>query len=203
MTCGRPHKGEFVLERNRHLFWALFRSTFLISAFTFGGGYVIIPLMRKRFVEELGWISEQEMLDMIAIAQSSPGPIAVNASILIGYRLAGIAGAFCTILGTVLPPLAIITAVSVFYEAFRSSRIAGALMLGMQAGVAAVILDVVLNMAAGVVKLRKALPILVMLGAFAAVRSLQICAPRIILTCGAIGAAVAWRRQKLGGEQPE
>ena len=203
MARGQPHKGEFVLERNRHLFWALFRSTFLISAFTFGGGYVIIPLMRKRFVEELGWISEQEMLDMIAIAQSSPGPIAVNASILIGYRLAGIAGAFCTILGTVLPPLAIITAVSVFYEAFRSSRIAGALMLGMQAGVAAVILDVVLNMAAGVVKLRKALPILVMLGAFAAVRFLQISAPGIILTCGAIGAAVAWRRQKLGGEQPE
>lgn len=189
------------MERDRGLFWKLFTSTFMISAFTFGGGYVIIPLMKKRFVEELGWIDEQEMLDMTAIAQSSPGPIAVNASILIGYRLAGVAGAFCTILGTVLPPLAIITAVSFFYEAFRSSRIAEALMLGMQAGVAAVILDVVWNMAAGVVKLKKALPVLVMLGAFTAVRFFGVGAPNVILVCGAVGAVLSWRREKSGGEQ--
>ena len=67
----------------------LFCSTFYLSAFTFGGGYVIIPLMRKKFVEQYHWIEEEEMLDLTAIAQSSPGAIAVNASILIGYRLAG------------------------------------------------------------------------------------------------------------------
>ena len=83
----------------------LFCSTFYLSAFTFGGGYVIIPLMRKKFVEQYHWIEEEEMLDLTAIAQSSPGAIAVNASILIGYRLAGLFGALVTVLGTVLPPL--------------------------------------------------------------------------------------------------
>ncbi len=83
----------------------LFTSTFTLSAFTFGGGYVIVPLMRKRFVEQLGWIDEQEMLDLIAIAQSAPGIIAVNTSILVGYKVAGVGGAVFTLLGTMLPPL--------------------------------------------------------------------------------------------------
>ena len=73
-------------------YWTLFLSTFQLSAFTFGGGFVIIPLMRKKFVEKLKWIDEQEMLDLTAIAQSSPGAIAVNASILVGYRVADGAG---------------------------------------------------------------------------------------------------------------
>ena len=75
----------------------LFLSVFKISAFTFGGGYVIVPLMRKRFSEELGWVQQEEMLDMIAIAQSAPGPIAVNTSILLGYRLLGIKGALVSV----------------------------------------------------------------------------------------------------------
>ena len=70
----------------------LFLSTFQLSAFTFGGGFVIIPLIRKKFVEQLGWIGEEEMLDLAAIAQSSPGAIAVNISILVGYRVAGVPG---------------------------------------------------------------------------------------------------------------
>ena len=75
----------------------LFLSTFELSACTFGGGFVIIPLMRKKFVEDLGWIEEQEMMDLTAIAQSSPGAIAVNASILVGYHVAGITGALLTV----------------------------------------------------------------------------------------------------------
>ena len=90
----------------------LFLSTFRISACTFGGGFVIVPLLRRRFVEELGWINEQEMLDLTAIAQSSPGPIAVNAAILVGYRAAGLSGALVTLLGSVLPPLMIISLIS-------------------------------------------------------------------------------------------
>ena len=92
----------------------LFFSTFKLSACTFGGGFVIIPLMRKKFVEELGWIQEDEMMDLAAIAQSSPGAIAVNASILVGYHVAGIPGAMLTVLGTVLPPLIIISIISMF-----------------------------------------------------------------------------------------
>ena len=130
----------------------LFLSTFKISACTFGGGFVIIPLLRRKFVEELGWIDEQEMMDLTAIAQSSPGAIAVNASILVGYRVAGIPGAMLTVLGTVLPPLIIISVISLFYKAFRDNAIVNAAMAGMLCGVAAVILDVVINMIKGIFK---------------------------------------------------
>lgn len=125
----------------------LFLSTFELSACTFGGGFVIIPLMRKKFVEELGWIEEEEMLDLTAIAQASPGAIAVNASIMLGYHIAGIPGAILAVLGTVLPPLIIISIILMFYQAFRNNVIVSMAMRGMLCGVAAVICDVVINMA--------------------------------------------------------
>ena len=78
------------MKKDLAFYRKLFTSTFYLSAFTFGGGYVIIPLMRKKFVEQFHWIEEEEMLDLTAIAQSAPGAIAVNASILIGYRLAAL-----------------------------------------------------------------------------------------------------------------
>ena len=83
----------------KNKYWQLFLSTFKLSACTFGGGFVIIPLMRERFVKELHWIDEEEMLDLTAIAQSSPGSIAINASILVGYHVAGIPGALITVVG--------------------------------------------------------------------------------------------------------
>ena len=83
----------------KNKYWQLFLSTFKLSACTFGGGFVIIPLMRERFVKELRWIEEEEMLDLTAIAQSSPGSIAINASILVGYHVAGIPGALITVVG--------------------------------------------------------------------------------------------------------
>ena len=92
----------------KNKYWQLFLSTFKLSACTFGGGFVIIPLMRERFVKELHWIEEEEMLDLTAIAQSSPGSIAINASILVGYNVAGIPGALITVVGAALPPLIII-----------------------------------------------------------------------------------------------
>ena len=122
-------------QHGRTLYWTLFASTFMLSAVTFGGGYVIVPLLKRKFVDELHWIDEQEMLDMVAIAQSSPGPLAVNASIIIGYRMAGVPGALLTALGTVLPPLVIISVISAFYAAFRDNRIVSLVLKGMQAGV--------------------------------------------------------------------
>ena len=136
------------------MYTKMFASTFTLSMFTFGGGFVIVPLMKKKFVDELHWIDEEEMLDMVAIAQSSPGAIAVNGSIIIGYRLLGVPGALVNIVATVLPPLIILTIISYFYAAFRSSPIVSAVMRGMQAAVAAVILDVVWNMLKGLVKER-------------------------------------------------
>lgn len=151
------------IEERKSLFTTLFTSTFYLSAFTFGGGYVIVPLMEKKFVEELGWITEDEMLDLVAIGQSSPGPLAVNTSILIGYRMAGFMGGLITALGTVLPPLIIMTLVSYVYLAIRDNALVNNLLLGMQAGVAAIIVNVVYNMAARIVKQRKIVPIIVMI----------------------------------------
>lgn len=129
------------------LYWQLFTSTFALSAFTFGGGYVIIPLMKKKFCDELCFLGEEEALDLVAIAQASPGALAVNTAMLLGYRMAGLPGAFVTILGTLLPPMITLSVISLFYDAFRTNRIVGALLHAMRAGVAAVIADVVWTMA--------------------------------------------------------
>lgn len=178
----------------------LFLATFQLSACTFGGGFVIIPLMRKKFVEELRWIEDQEMMDLAAIAQSSPGAIAVNAAIIVGYHVAGVPGALVTAFGAILPPLIIISVISMFYRAFRDNKIVSMAMSGMLAGVAAVICDVVATMAGGVLKQRKLLPVLVMLGAFAAVRFFNVNIIIVILVCGAIGAGgVILHRKKEGG----
>lgn len=178
----------------------LFFSVFKLSACTFGGGFVIVPLMRKRFVQELGWIEEQEMLDMTAIAQSSPGAIAVNASILVGYHVAGIPGALLTVLGTVIPPLIIISIISLFYQAFRDNLFVSLVMAGMSCGVAAVIFDVVIDMAKIVFQKRQILPVFVLLGAFISVRFFSINIILIILICGIIGAIETLYREKLDKE---
>ena len=174
----------------------LFFSTFKLSACTFGGGFVIIPLMRKRFVEDLGWIEEDEMLDLTAIAQSSPGAIAVNASILVGYHVAGFPGAVLTVFGTVLPPLIIISVISLFYQAFRDNAIVNMAMAGMLCGVAAVICDVVINMAKTIFLKKRILPVLVMIGAFVSVRFFSVNIIVIILVCAVIGAADTWYQGK-------
>lgn len=178
------------MKKDFRFYLKLFLSTFTLSAFTIGGGYVIITLMKKKFVEQYHWITEEEMLDFTAIAQSSPGVIAVNASILIGYRLAGIPGALLTILGTVLPPLIILSVVSLFYEAFKANEYVQAMLKGMQAAVAAVIAEVIISMAAGVFKQKKVLSIIIMFAAFAAAYFLNVSVILIIITCGIIGAAM-------------
>ena len=180
---------------NKYL--TLFVSTFQLSACTFGGGFVMIPLMRKKFVEELGWIEEQEMMDLTAIAQSSPGAIAVNASILVGYHVAGIPGALLTVLGTVLPPLIIISVISFFYQQFRDNVIVNLAMTGMLAGVAVVICDVVINMAKTILRQKHVLPVLVLAGSFTAVRFFNVNIMIVILVCGMIGAWETWRREKI------
>lgn len=174
----------------------LFFTVFKLSACTFGGGFVIVPLMRKRFVEELGWIEEQEMLDMTAIAQSSPGAIAVNASILVGYHVAGVRGALLSVLGTVTPPLIIISVISLYYQAFRDNPVVSLVMEGMLCGVAAVILDVVLDMIRAILKNKRLLPVLVLLGAFISVRFFSVNILLVILLCGIIGAAETLYREK-------
>ena len=179
-----------MLEKNKkgwRLLLQLFLSTFYISAFTFGGGYVIIPLMKKKFADELHWIDDEEMLNLAAIAQSSPGAVAVNASILVGFRVAGVVGALVAILGTVLPPLIIISVISLFYTAFRTNPVVAAVLKGMQSGVAAVVADVVCNMGGKIVKDKDILSVLVMVAAFVASYIFGVNVIYIILACAVIG----------------
>ena len=88
--------------------WKLFYSMVYLSTFTFGGGYVIVTLMQKKFVDEYHWINRDEMLDLVAIAQSAPGAIAVNGAIVVGYKIAGILGIIVSVIATILPPFIII-----------------------------------------------------------------------------------------------
>jgi len=190
------------LDGNKPSYGKLFWSTFQLSACTFGGGFVIIPLMRKKFVEELGWIEEQEMMDLTAIAQSSPGAIAVNAAILVGYHAAGIPGALVTIFGTVLPPLIIISIISLFYTAFRDNAFVNMAMTGMLAGVAAVICDVVITMGKGIFQQKRVLPVAVLLVSFVAVRFFNANIILVILICGVVGAVDTILQERAGKERP-
>ena len=177
---------EKIMNR-KNVLWKLFISTLYLSAFTFGGGYVIVTLMKQKFVDELHWIEEDEMLDLIAIAQSAPGAIAVNGAIVVGYKLAGLLGAIVAIIATIIPPFAIITVISYFYELFRDNFIVSKLLSGMQAGVGAVIASVVWDMGGGVVKQKSAVSDFIMVAAFLAACVLRVNVVYIILACIALG----------------
>lgn len=176
------------MKKNLETYKKLFTSTFYLSAFTFGGGYVIIPLMKKKFVDDLHWLEDEEMMNLAAIAQSAPGAVAVNASILLGYRIAGLKGALVTIVGTVLPPLLILSVISMFYVAFRDNVVVQAVLKAMQAAVAAVICDVVISMSTSLFKEKQVLSVLVMFSAFIANYFFQVNVILIVIACGVFGA---------------
>ena len=179
----------------RKLFW----STLYLSAFTFGGGYVIVTLMKKKFVDQEKWIEEREMLDLTAIAQSAPGAIAVNGAIVVGYKLAGLTGALVSIVATILPPFVIISAISVFYQAFRDNILISQLLEGMQAGVGAVIAAVVWEMGRGILHGRDKVSLVIMAGAFGAVCIWNVNVVWVILVCALLGVVrtlLAGRRKR-------
>ncbi|MEG1411462.1 MAG: chromate transporter [Terrisporobacter sp.] len=174
-------------ESKSKILWTLFKSMFVLSACTFGGGFVIVSLMKKKFVEELNWIDEDEMLDITAITQSSPGPLPVNASVIIGYRMCGITGSLVAILGTIIPPMVIISVISLFYTQFRTNKYIAIALQVMRAGVAAVIFDVVINLTKNVAKTKRILYISMMIISFIATYLFGISAMLIILICLGIG----------------
>ena len=181
-------KGKKMEKKNKKkMLWKIFISTLYLSAFTFGGGYVIVTLMKKKFVDDYHWIEENEMLDLVAIAQSSPGAIAVNGAIVVGYKLAGILGTIVAIIGTVIPPFLIISIISFCYNAFRSNYFVSQMLEGMQAGVGAVIASVTLDMGTPVIKEKDTLSIAIMAGAFIAACFFEVNVIYIIITCGLIG----------------
>ena len=183
---------QHTIAKGAKLLWILFRSTFTLSAFTIGGGYVIVPLMRKLFAEKYKWSEEHEMLDMIAIGQAAPGVIAVNTSILIGYKLAGVLGALVTVLGTILPPMISLTILSYIYGAIKDNVIIRTLFYGMSIGVAIVILDAVVSMGKAIFVKKKAIPIAMMFIAFIVAYVVGVNIVFVILGSALIGIATTY-----------
>ena len=179
--------GGTLMNQRLRLLRKLFLSTLYLSAFTFGGGYVIITLMKQKFVDHYHWIEEEEMLDLVAIAQSTPGAIAVNGAIVIGYKLAGPLGALVAIVGTVLPPFVIISLLSLCYETFQGLYAVQKILEGMQAGVGAVIAAVAWDMGRGVVEERDTVSTMILAASFVAACFLEINVVYIILFCGLLG----------------
>lgn len=178
------------------LLWKLFYSTLYLSAFTFGGGYVIVTLMKDKFVDEYGWITEKEMLNFVAIAQSSPGAIAVNGAIVVGFKLAGIPGLIISVLGTVVPPFIITSIISLSYELFRSNIWISLMLEGMQSGVAAVVAAVSYQMALGIVREGNKMLISMMIVAFIASAVFQVNVIYIILISIGIGLAQTFHQSR-------
>ena len=117
----------------------LFATFFRIGAFTFGGGYAMVPLIKSEAADKKGWISEEDMLDIIAIAESTPGPIAINSATFVGYKTAGVLGSACATLGVVLPALVIMMLIAAVLKGFRQNRYVRAAMAGIRPMVAGMI----------------------------------------------------------------
>ena len=128
------------------LYWQSFRTFFKIGMFTLGGGYAMIPLIEEEVVNRHHWVSKDEMLDLIAIAQSCPGVFAINISIFIGYKLQKLRGAIATALGTALPSFLIILLIAMFFHQFEDNRIVAAMFKGIRPAVVALIAVPTFNM---------------------------------------------------------
>ncbi|MDN6699575.1 MAG: chromate transporter [Staphylococcus equorum] len=183
-------------KRDAKLLWEIFISTLYLSTFTFGGGYVIVTLMKNKFVDDYKWITEKEMLNFVAIAQSSPGAIAVNGAIVVGFKLAGFLGILASVLGTVIPPFAITSLISYFYEAFSSNLWISLILEGMEPGVAAVVAAVSYQMALDVVREKDKLLIGMMIIAFIASAIFEVNVIYIILISILIGLIQTFLRSR-------
>lgn len=179
-------------NKQRAPYGKLFGSMFLISACTFGGGFVIVSLMKKKFVDEYKWLTQEQMLDMTAIAQSSPGAIAVNAALQVGFLIGGAAAAAVAVAATILPPLLLISVLSFLYAAVRDSAVIATLLQGMQLGVGAVLLDVTCSLGKPVLKSRSVLLIGVMAAAFILSSVLHVNVVYIILGTALVGVFRTW-----------
>ena len=126
--------------------WSLFASMFKIGLFTFGGGYAMIGFLEREFVEKRGWLSHDEFMDLIVIAESTPGPIAINCATYIGYKVGKGSGAVAATLGMVLPSFGIIYLISLFFEQFLSIGWVASAFRGIQACVVFLILSAGLKM---------------------------------------------------------
>ena len=171
---------------------------FFISAFTFGGGYIVIPMIKKYFVDRKQLFNNEELMDMAAIAQSSPGAIAINLTVLAGYKAVGMIGAVISCIAAVFPPLIILGIISVYYLMFRDNQVISSVLKGMEAGVGALIVDIVLDMSRAVFREKQKLMSLIIPATFLASFIFQMNVIFIILFCSVICFIDGWRKQKKG-----
>ncbi len=184
------------MTRREKLF-CLFAVFFKIGAFTFGGGYAMIPLIQKEVSEKRGWVSDEDVLEIIAIAESTPGPIAINAATFVGYRTCGFAGAFLATFGVVLPSFLIILAVSFVLRQFRELRAVQYAFRGIRAGVLALIARALLSMYRQCHK--SALSYFVMAAAFVCVAFLHVNVLPVIAGCACVGLGASLLAERRRG----
>ena len=177
--------------------WKLFLTFFKIGAFTFGGGYAMIPLIQKEAVQTHGWITDDDILEIIAIAESTPGPVAINSATFVGYRTAGVLGAACATFGVVLPSFVVILTISYVLREFAQVAAVQYAFNGIRAGVLALLFKALYTM------YKKApkgwVSYVVMGGAFVATAFLNIPILAVIIGCAVFGlvtALLAERGQK-------
>lgn len=176
-------------KRDAHFFWTLFKSTFLISAFTVGGGFVIIPLLKGKYVDEYHWINDKDTLDMVAIAQSMPGVIAVNSAVILGYRMAGVLGTLVALVATVLPCLITLSIISCCYDFFIQNLYIKMILRGMQCGATALIVNVGIDLLIKQGKKRLLLPLAIIVATFIANLCFDVNIMVLIIIDGIIGFA--------------
>ncbi|MGG3505800.1 chromate transporter [Paenibacillus lautus] len=187
-----------ISQRTKLYIWLLGINLF-ISTFTFGGGYVVVPMIRKYFVSRKKLLNEDELVNMAAIAQSSPGAIAINLSTLAGFRVAGMTGAVISCIAAVIPSLVILGFISTFYVAFAADPLISAVLRGMQAGVAALIVDFVVDMCSMMIQERSLFLTLMIPAAFLANFIFEINVAIILIVCCFLCIVRVWlneRRQK-------
>lgn len=176
---------ETVTQSRRQTLWALFWTFLKIGAFTFGGGYAMIPLIQREASEKHGWITGEDILEIVAIAESTPGPIAINAATFVGYRVCGVWGGTFATLGVVLPSFIIIAAISLVLRTFSQLRAVQYAFFGIRAGVLALILRALWSMYR---QCRKGLvAYLIMAAAFLLTAVIKISVLAVIVLCAAAG----------------
>jgi chromate transporter len=129
------------------MLWQLFISFLKIGAFTFGGGYAMVPLIEREVIDKKGWVKREDFLDLLTIAQSAPGPIALNTAVFVGYRIRGLKGALSALMGIVLPAFTIILLVAIFFADIRDNQYVDAAFKAMRPAVVALIVAPIVGLA--------------------------------------------------------
>ena len=173
------------MKGNGGRLWGLFAAFFKIGAFTFGGGYAMIPLIQREAVENRNWVTDEDILEIVAIAESTPGPIAINAATFVGYKVCGFFGALCATLGVVLPSFVVISLIAGILDMFDEVEAVRFAFNGVRAGVLALIVKALVSMYRK--SLKSAFAYCVMIGAFAAVAVLKVNVLLVIVCCAAAG----------------